>query len=151
MKYAVILIATLLVFSCDDAETLTPADTPSIKYGTSFGECVGHCVIDMEVTAESAYLITYGWNNSVTPITKSTSFQEEQYQTLLDMIDGTKFLALDPVIGCPDCADGGAEWIEMTLGTRTKKVTFEYGASIDGINDVIVELRKLRLQLLPNE
>jgi hypothetical protein len=151
MKHITILILSLFIISCDDTVSLSTEDVPSIKYGTSFGKCVGHCITDVEVTAESLYAIKYSWDNSVSPISKIESFQKDKYQALLDMIDGSKFLALDPVIGCPDCADGGSEWLEVTLGTRTKKVTFENGKSIDGISEAVAELRRLKMQLLPIE
>ncbi|CAF4619589.1 unnamed protein product, partial [Rotaria socialis] len=34
---------------------------------------------------------------------------------------------LDDCIGWPDCAGGGAEWIEVNWSTKSKLVTFEYG------------------------
>jgi hypothetical protein len=33
---------------------------------------------------------------------------------------------MDTVIGCPDCADGGAEWLELGFEKEVKRVTFEY-------------------------
>lgn len=143
MRYATIFFLSFLFISCEDAEPLTQADVQSIKYGTSFGMCIGYCVTDLEVTAESVYISQYGWNNSVVPKSKTADFEEEKYIEILNIVDQSKFLALDPVIGCPDCADGGSEWIEVTIGSRTKKVTFEYGASIEGIGEAVLELRKI--------
>lgn len=147
MKHTAILLLSLFLFSCDDSEMLTQAEVPSIKYGTSFGMCGGYCITDVEVTAQSFYISQYGWNDSVTPKSKTTSFEEEKYNQLLAKVDQTKFLALDPVIGCPDCADGGAEWVEVTIGARTKKVTFGYGTDIDGISNAVSELRDLTQNL----
>lgn len=147
MKYTAIILLSLFLLSCDDNEMLTQADVPSIKYGTSFGMCAGHCVTDVEITAKSVYISKYGWNNSVTPKSATKTFEEEKYNTILNKVNSAQFLALDPVIGCPDCADGGAEWVEVTIGSRTKKVTFEYGKNIEGISDAIIELRNISKNL----
>lgn len=143
MKSTFYLIVALFLFSCEDSEMLTQNDVPSIRYGTSFGECAGYCLTDLEVSAEQVYYVSYGWHNSQTPKTNTVTFTSEQYNHLLGLFDQDKFLALDPVIGCPDCADGGSEWIEMTIGSRTKKVTFEYHKDIDPIAPLIDELRSL--------
>lgn len=147
MKYTAIIILSIFLFSCDDSEMLTQDNVPAIKYGTSFGMCADYCITDVEITAESIYISQYGWNNSVTPKSKTSSFQEKKYNQLLARVDQAKFLALDPVIGCPDCADGGAEWVEVTIGARTKKVTFGYGADIEGISEAVSELRDLTKNL----
>lgn len=143
MKFAAITILSLFLLSCDDTEMLTQADVPSIKYGTSFGMCSAYCITDLEVTSQHVYISKYGWNNSVTPKSKTNNFDEKAYNALLSKINQSQFLALDPVIGCPDCADGGSEWVEVSIGARTKKVTFEYGATIEGIDDTIKELRSI--------
>lgn len=147
MRYAALFILSLFLYSCEDTETLTTDDVPSIKYGTSFGMCIGHCVTDLEVTAQQIYISQYGWNNSVVPKSKTVIFQEEKYNEMLNLVNQAKFLALDPVIGCPDCADGGSEWLEVTIGSRTKKVTFEYGSEVEGINDMILKLREITSDL----
>ena len=54
------------------------------------------------------------------------SFSSEEWDSLTHLIDPDAFLALDSVIGCPDCADGGAEWIEIEYGDQSHKVSFEY-------------------------
>ena len=48
---------------------------------------------------------------------------------------------MDEIIGCPDCADGGAEWIEITSGETSHKVTFEYNKSPDVFKSYIEILR----------
>ncbi|CAF4279798.1 unnamed protein product, partial [Rotaria sordida] len=48
---------------------------------------------------------------------------------------------LDDRIGCPGCADGGIEWIEVNWSKESKRVTFEYEALINGIEELIKYLR----------
>lgn len=139
----VVFFLTTLFFSCENAEPLTSEEVPEIRYGTSFGECRDYCVDDLEVNAEFVYFSTYGWDDKIVATTKTLDFSVRAYNEILGMIDKEKFLALDPVIGCPDCADGGEEWIEVRIGQRTKKVTFEYQADVDGIMEAVDELRLL--------
>jgi hypothetical protein len=53
------------------------------------------------------------------------------------------FFDLPTTIGCPDCADGGAEWIEIELVDGGKhKVTFEYRHEPEKVKDYIIKLRE---------
>ncbi|MFY0601067.1 MAG: hypothetical protein JXR03_15430 [Cyclobacteriaceae bacterium] len=138
-----LFLSSLIFFSCEDSEILTESEVPDVRYGTSFGHCIGYCLTDLEVSADRLYYVNYGWENSEVPKAKTSAFQEEAYGQLLSLVNEEEFLALEPVIGCPDCADGGAEWIEMKIGNRTKKVTFEYGSDIEEIAEIVKELRIL--------
>lgn len=60
-----------------------------------------------------------------------------------------KFLKLQDVYGCPDCADGGAEWLEVQFSDgRVKNVKFDYGSSVEGFEEIISSLRAHRLALI---
>lgn len=135
------VVMGIVLLGCEEAELIKEVET--IRYGTSFGMCVGYCLTDMDITPTSVSVVAYGWNNSVTPKSKERDFTEGEFRALLEAIDFEKFQELDPVIGCPDCADGGAEWIELTAEGRTKKVTLEYGAEIDGLNQTLTGLRRI--------
>lgn len=52
---------------------------------------------------------------------------EEIWTELQTLIDFLVMQDLEDVIGCPDCADGGATYIELTQNGETKRVTFETG------------------------
>ena len=52
---------------------------------------------------------------------------EEIWAELQTLIDFLVMQDLEDVIGCPDCADGGATYIELTQNGETKRVTFETG------------------------
>jgi hypothetical protein len=77
-------------------------------------------------------------------VAEEVPISNAQWTTLSSYVDFEKFSSLDDRIGCPDCVDGGAEWIEIDNGKTTKKVTFEYGDTIPKIDSLIVELRKIR-------
>ena len=77
------------------------------------------------------------FHNQHTKITLDT------YLNLLE-IDFENFRLLDDRIGCPDCADGGAEWIQVNWSGQNKRVTFENGQLIKGFEGLVVKLRDLR-------
>jgi hypothetical protein len=63
-------------------------------------------------------------------------------------VDTAAFRELEGVHGCPDCADGGAEWIQVETADPMR-VTFEYGVDLDGIEDLQAEIRELRGRFEP--
>jgi hypothetical protein len=54
------------------------------------------------------------------------------------------FFELPQTIGCPDCTDGGAEWLEIELADgRTHKLIYEYGNEPALLKNSVAILRKL--------
>jgi len=141
MNKLLITLFAILLFSCDDEKV--DVELSFIRYGSSFGECLGYCITEIEVTSAAITKTKSGWNNSVTPETTMLEITEAQYFEIEYTIDEQKFLQLEPVIGCPDCADGGSEWIALEIDGRLKKVIFEYGANPEGLSNVLLELRAL--------
>lgn len=98
-----------------------------IKGGFSFGECEKNCkatvvVVDNKITYSSFK------NGDSTPLKEcSESISSNTVSSLIATIDYGAFMNLPATIGCPDCADGGAEWIELSAPNGGHKVTFEYG------------------------
>ncbi|MEQ8546887.1 MAG: hypothetical protein RIC03_03200 [Cyclobacteriaceae bacterium] len=141
MNKLLITLFAILLFSCDEEKV--DVDLNFIRYGSSFGECLGYCITDIEVTSTDAVKTRSGWNNSVTPKITVLQVSNSSYFEIATSIDQQKFLDLDPVIGCPDCADGGSEWVEIEINGRLKKVTFEYNTNPEGLGDVLLQLRAL--------
>ena len=52
------------------------------------------------------------------------------------------FFILEERIGCPDCADGGSEWIEILANNKTYKVTFENGETLKGMDKLLKLVRE---------
>jgi len=145
MNKILIVLLSLLLFSCETEEL--EAELPIIRYGTSFGKCSGYCITEIQVNPTEAIRVRQGWNNSIVPETLTISFLKSHFVDIESLINTDDFLLLDPVIGCPDCADGGSEWVELTIGSRLKRVTFEYGTTINEIDDLVVVLRQLNNKL----
>ena len=68
-----------------------------------------------------------GWRDTVKTVICKKEVNEKAWDSLTAAVDKRSFEKLDSIIGCPDCADGGAEWIQIEYGGKKKKVTFDYG------------------------
>ena len=137
--FLLVIIASVL-FSCDEEEATTFEG--ELEYGTSFGECIGYCLTETYLNGTLLTIEQKTWVDDQEIVHKRILTSEEQ-QSILAGINEEKFLGLDEVIGCPDCADGGAEWLEITGDGEQKRVTFEYMSEIDGINPAIEKLRAI--------
>jgi hypothetical protein len=70
---------------------------------------------------------------------------DSDYNRLMQVVnqDITEFWNLPDRIGCPDCTDGGAEWIKIEKDGKTKKVVFEYRNDVEPIKNMQFVLREL--------
>jgi hypothetical protein len=134
-----LLILTVIISGCDKAQNENAESPDYVMYGTSFGECLGYCRKSIKIEPESITFTKSGWNiDSILPEQSETdNFTTENWEKLTNSIDFEAFLALDPIIGCPDCADGGAEWIEIKRNDATHKVIFEYNHAPDAVKSYI--------------
>lgn len=122
----------------------------SISSGTSFGFCRSYCQQSINITFNPLQLIAMKQPNfpqAAYPLVQQQHpFSSAQWQELISVLNMQTFSALGDRIGCPDCADGGAEWIEIDSTNGVKRVTFENGQSVKGIESLIEKLRQLRNQ-----
>lgn len=132
MKNIILVISITIIFGtygCNDKENpenLTGIQ--EIRYGTSFGECLGYCRKTIAITPSEIEFTKQGWDlgGQLPDSSFRKPYAAVEWTSLTESIDLDGFLALDSVIGCPDCADGGAEWIEIVEEEKSHKVTFEY-------------------------
>ena len=137
-KIIPLLILTTLVFGQEIVE---------FKTGTYFGECLGYCLSELNITANDADYTLYGWDENdpvYQPVAISDTVDSIIWEDLNTLFDFDLFMSLDSIIGCPDCADGGAEWFEIIVDDMIKRVTIEYGSSVDGFDDFIESIRAIR-------
>jgi hypothetical protein len=143
-KISFIILLTGLTASCEKADMNSNLDEFNfIRYGTSFGECIGYCKRSIEVSTSKIHFEKIGWdqNGKLPDVTFSEEISEASWNDLVESIDFEVFLQLDSIIGCPDCADGGAEWIEIEKNDTSYKVTFEFGNEPESVKSYIVFLR----------
>ncbi len=151
------ILAFLLLSSCRKAPDIIVShngsgkekvDSPAyiIRGGTSFGECGGYCRTILEVDSLDLGFTELSWGDTVAFPTKHQSgkLTPSERECLMSVVNLEAFMKLDTIIGCPDCADGGAEWVEIEKDGVTRRVTFEHGASVPAIQGLIDKLRLLR-------
>ncbi|HCS20608.1 MAG TPA: hypothetical protein DIW47_08610 [Bacteroidetes bacterium] len=138
-----IVLVVLFSVSCAGTSGINKSEIIEIRWGTSFGMCRGYCYAEYQYTPEGTRLIRKGWDTAAYPKTLEVfSPKPGEWTELKASIDLATFNALPERIGCPDCADGGAEWIEIITSEGGKKVTYEYGQVPTGLNAILKLLRK---------
>lgn len=146
MKY-IRLIAGLFVFSLyfNACKKDGISSVEEIGYGTSFGMCAGYCLNNVVIITDGKVAFSKS-NNGINPTTKTCTkdIAETDINVLKTLVDIDKFSKLPEVIGCPDCADGGAEWVSLRLNGEIKKVTFEYGREPEELKDMVAKLREIK-------
>ena|SRR5690554_4911237 len=131
-----------IVLSCDKKED-DDVQIKQISYGTSFGMCVGYCKSDILLKLGFVTYSRSGWNDTVETITYTEALADESWNSYKKGLKPNDFFKLDETIGCPDCADGGAEWIEIEVVSGKKhRVTFEYMNEPKELKNYVMGLRK---------
>lgn len=143
-----ILVLLPLLASCRFWPLPTEADEAGtvIHYGTSFGECIGYCITELTVEDGHATWVRTGWDRDMVEMPKirvERDLSGEDWAVLRSVARLDVLKSLQDVYGCPDCLDGGAEWVELAREDEAKRVTFEYRETLQPIAGLIHELRAL--------
>ncbi len=128
--------------------TPMPEMLNQIAYGLSYGMCLGYCEHRLSVTAERMQLVHQSRDAETYPeqrIEKATP--PETWQRLNDLANFETLQALPDRLGCPDCADGGAAWVELQQDAEMKRVTFEPQDGLPPQAALLAELRALYEEL----
>lgn len=143
MKKAIFFLSIFLVVSACIPEE--GDDSTVVSSGTSFGECGGYCFSEVTIQGTSVNLTRSSWFPKDSPDkTKSGTITEEKWNSLVNSINTDTLAALPETIGCPDCWDQGAEWIEVIRPDFEKKITFEYGDTLKTIHSFLEQARSIR-------
>ena len=144
LKTSCVLILFALITSCNkDVKSNWQTNYEYIKYGTSFNNCIGYCYNSVTISDSIIEYEKKGWNiNGNLPDFYSTKTIDHDYLINLQRsINFDCFMQLDSIIGCPDCADGGAEWIEINTIDKKHKITFEFGKEPEKVKSLLGYLR----------
>ena len=148
--YFLVLTALLLLTEATGAKK----KVRSIASGTTFGFCQGYCRQSVNISANPSKITALKEPNfeqaEYPPVKKVFAFTNAKWKKIVALLDLKTFRALDDQYGCPDCADGGAEWIEVKWLKQSKRVTFENGQTVKGIGELIKKLRRIREKYLKN-
>jgi hypothetical protein len=142
-----LVLLLLFTLSCDREDSYV-SEVNYISYGTSFGECLGYCNQFMKVYPQIATLSQFGWDESgeLPEIQCSLPLESHEFISIRDSVDVGNFFSLDETYGCPDCADGGAEWVEISFDTLKHRVTFEFLNEPEELTPIVTVLRELMLE-----
>ncbi len=128
-----------------------PTEVREIVSTTSFGMCVGYCTTRLEITEGQAVLIRDGRGGRGAAELPDQRFTQTltpaEWRELRRLAASADLNALPERIGCPDCADGGAESLSINGG---RGVTFDHGASIAQAQPLLDRVRALRQRLTPD-
>ena len=141
MKYRFLSVIIIVLSAFIGCQKETCNGFLRIEYGTSFGECMGYCKRDISVTPDRVAFTKSAWVDTLGTKQCHDDLYGDEFGGLTQEIDMGDFSRLDEVIGCPDCADGGAEWIRIVTPDSDKKVTFEYQREPDAVKSYIGLLR----------
>ena len=123
-----LLMFAFVLLSCEENEPVMTKNYDYVKYGTSFNMCAGYCYNQLEISDSKIEFKKKGWlASSIPEILIKEGIHIDYWEKLIAKINFDSFTALDTIIGCPDCADGGAEWVEIQKGGVKHRVVFEYG------------------------
>lgn len=142
-KALLICLIFMSLFGCSEKETENNThEVTEINYGISFGECFGYCQNSINITSSEVTLNKNGWVYD--PVVLPVISDKKELEELFEKVNFDDFLAINETNGCPDCADGGAEWLEISTKNNTHKVTFEYLRNeIPELENILINIRKL--------
>ncbi len=147
MKLMIFLAVLLTVFTaCETPKKVISDDTIiSITHGTNFGHCRGYCRKEVIFTEDKVIYSQSGVDSTANPVKiGGNSNSLKDWSKLVGSLDLKKFNAMKESYGCPDCADGGSEYIEIKTMGSTKRVTIEYGTAFPDLEPLLTELRTQR-------
>ena len=155
IKRLVLLVVIILEgVSCSIESELLAPDTEYemvIRSGTSYGMCVGYCVRSLDISGANATYYMVGYQTDDYPMkTKPGKISIEEWNNLIIEIDEKQIKRMNNVYGCPDCADGGAEWVEIVTKSYSKKITFEIYDVPGEISELVDKLRLIRKRFNPD-
>lgn len=136
-----LLAISLNFLSCEKGD-IKNIDT--ISYGTSFGMCVDYCINNLSIRDEKVTFTKSKNGQAPAPKTCTSTISASEVSALKILLDESKISSLPKTIGCPDCADGGAEWVSISSGAKEYKVVFEYGHAPKELTAIVAKLRDLK-------
>lgn len=154
LRFAAACTVALSLTACESG-AVKPAAITKVASTTSFGMCAGYCKTTLEVSEKEAVLTREAWGRGAganLPVQRLTSpLTSQEWQEISTAAAAAKIDGLPETIGCPDCADGGAESLTIVGAKGEKTITFEHGATIAEAQTVIERVRALRARMLPKE
>ena len=154
LRFGVVAIAAFSLTACESSAT-KPLAVTKVASTTSFGMCAGYCKTTLEISEKEAVLTREAWGRGAganLPVQRlTTPLSAQEWQDIATAAAAAKIDALPERIGCPDCADGGAESLTIVGAKGEKTITFDHGAAIAEAQPLLDRVRALRTRMLPKE
>lgn len=150
-------IAALALASCAAGPTAQTQAITRVVATTSFGMCVGYCTTRLEISEGQAVLIreARAGRGGGGPVQETQRFSAQisasEWEEIQRLAASADFDALPDVVGCPDCADGGAESLTVEGPAGAESVSFEFGATLPEARPLLDRVRALRDRLMPRD
>lgn len=150
MKFLLLISLTAsFLFGCTTPKPVVSEDQViRVTHGTNFGHCRGYCRKEVVFKKGQMEYIESSVDSEKNPPKKeSFDLSAANWKNITDKIDWTKFNNLQESYGCPDCADGGSEYIEIETANGTKRVTIEFSKDLAELEPLLTELRTQRKKI----
>src|SRR5262245_60665508 len=124
----VLLVVSLLVTACGGSSPTQPdaGAVTTIRSTTSFGFCIGYCRSTLDITSQGMVLVEESPRGDPPTRRNTAAISASEWQALVDAVDRRRIEAVPLTVGCPDCADGGAESLEVVGSDWQRRVTFDF-------------------------
>lgn len=147
-------IAALALAGCASAPAPSAGGVTRVVSTTSFGMCVGYCTTELEITEGQAVLTRLprggrGVPSTMAPQRSSIPLTAGEWADIQRLAAQADFEALPDVVGCPDCADGGAERLTVEGAGGAESVSIEFRADVDELQPLLDRVREIRERLSP--
>jgi hypothetical protein len=154
LRFALAAVTALSLTACESG-AMKPSTITKVASTTSFGMCAGYCKTTLEISEKEAVLTREAWGRGAganLPVQRfATPLSAPEWQDIAAAAEAATIDALPERIGCPDCADGGAESLTIVSAKGTKTITFDHGATIAEAQPLLDRVRALRTRMLPKE
>jgi len=145
-----IALSVSIIFSCNTSKPVVSDDQIiSVMHGTNFGHCRGYCRKELIFSEKQITYVESSVDSDRNPAKQEMfDISAAKWKSILDKTDWNTFKGLEESYGCPDCADGGSEYIEIKTTKGTKRVTIEFNKEASQLEPLLTELRMQRKELL---
>lgn len=154
LRFCLFLIVAVGLTGCEGGSVKSTGVT-KVSSTTSFGMCVGYCKTTLEISPDGAVLTREPWGRgagSGLPVQRFNAvLSAQEWDEIAGAAAQAKIDGLPDTIGCPDCADGGAESLTIAGAKGTKTITFDHGAAIAEAQPLLDRVRALRTRMTPKE
>ncbi len=147
MKRFLVYFLTLgLILSCSSNDD--PGITTSLVFGQYYGFCVGNCFLPYQLNNQTLKVDENETYISTAYIFEpTTTLSEEDFvkaRHLLNEIPSVLFEGPSVITyGCPDCADQGGLYLEITRSGKTTKIYLDNFDTEDQLAEVIAYKKKV--------